>query len=193
MEAPGFKLSVALIIPILAGLTQWISTKVLSPESSSSRSAKAEENPTAATMKSMNTIMPLMSVFMCITLPSCIGIYWVAGSVVRTLIQLYVNRSMKNVDVDTLIRENVEKQNKKRAKQGLPPISADASVRTSQRAREILEKKQAFEREREEKLRELKEQGKMPETNLEKVKSGSIAAKALSVKADNERNMKKYG
>ena len=191
MEAPGFKLSVALIIPILAGLTQWISTKVLSPESSSSSSAKAEENPTAATMKSMNTIMPLMSVFMCITLPSCIGIYWVAGSVVRTLIQLYVNRSMKNVDVDTLIRENVEKQNKKRAKQGLPPISADASVRTSQRAREILEKKQAFEREREEKLRELKEQGKMPETNLEKVKSGSIAAKALSVKAYNERNMKK--
>ncbi|MBQ1207957.1 MAG: preprotein translocase YidC, partial [Lachnospiraceae bacterium] len=84
-----------------------------------------------------------------------------------------------------------EKQNKKRAKQGLPPISADASVRTSQRAREILEKKQAFEREREEKLRELKEQGKMPETNLEKVKSGSIAAKALSVKAYNERNMKK--
>jgi YidC/Oxa1 family membrane protein insertase len=163
----------------------------LSPESSSSSSAKAEENPTAATMKSMNTIMPLMSVFMCITLPSCIGIYWVAGSVVRTLIQLYVNRSMKNVDVDTLIRENVEKQNKKRAKQGLPPISADASVRTSQRAREILEKKQAFEREREEKLRELKEQGKMPETNLEKVKSGSIAAKALSVKAYNERNMKK--
>ena len=191
MEAPGFKLSIALIIPILAGLTQWISTKVLSAENPSPSSDKGEPNTAAATMKSMNTIMPLMSVFMCITLPSCIGIYWVASSVVRTVIQLFVNHSMKNVEIEDIIRANIEKQNKKREKQGLPPISADASIRTSQRAKEIVEKNQAIERERQEKLKQLKEQGKMPETNLEKVKPGSIAAKAASVKAYNERNAKK--
>lgn len=190
MEAPGFKLSVALIIPILAGVTQWISTKVLSVDSPST-SNNDQSNTMAATMKSMNTFMPLMSAFICISLPSCIGIYWVASSVVRTFIQLYVNHTMKNVDIDDLIRQNIEKQNKKREKKGLPPISANASVRTSQRAREIMEKNQSIERERQEKLKELKAQGKAPETDLEKVKTGSIAAKAASVKAYNERSAKK--
>lgn len=190
MEAPGFKLSVALIIPILAGVTQWISTKVLSVDSPST-SNNDQSNTMAATMKSMNTFMPLMSAFICISLPSCIGIYWVASSVVRTFIQLYVNHTMKNVDIDGLIRQNIEKQNKKREKKGLPPISANASVRTSQRAREIMEKNQSIERERQEKLKELKAQGKAPETDLEKVKTGSIAAKAASVKAYNERSAKK--
>lgn len=190
MEAPGFKLSVALIIPILAGVTQWISTKVLSVDSPST-SNNDQSNTMAATMKSMNTFMPLMSAFICISLPSCIGIYWVASSVVRTFIQLYVNHTMKNVDIDDLIRQNIEKQNKKREKKGLPPISANASVRTSQRAREIMEKNQTIERERQEKLKELKAQGKAPETDLEKVKTGSIAAKAASVKAYNERSAKK--
>ena len=161
MEAPGFKLSVALIIPILAGVTQWISTKVLSVDSPST-SNNDQSNTMAATMKSMNTFMPLMSAFICISLPSCIGIYWVASSVVRTFIQLYVNHTMKNVDIDDLIRQNIEKQNKKREKKGLPPISANASVRTSQRAREIMEKNQSIERERQEKLKELKAQGKAP-------------------------------
>ena len=191
MEAPGFKLSVALIIPILAGVTQWISTKVLSPENPSSSSNDDSSSTMASTMKSMNTFMPLMSAFICVSLPSCIGIYWVAGSVVRTLIQLYVNHTMKNVDIDDLIRQNIEKQNKKRENQGLPPISANASVRTSQRAREIMEKNQTIERERQEKLKELKAQGKAPETDLEKVKTGSIAAKAASVQAYNERHAKK--
>ena len=190
MEAPGFKLSVALIIPILAGVTQWISTKVLSVDSPST-SNNDQSNTMAATMKSMNTFMPLMSAFICISLPSCIGIYWVASSVVRTFIQLYVNHTMKNVDIDDLIRQNIEKQNKKREKKGLPPISANASVRTSQRAREIMEKNQSIERERQEKLKELKAQGKAPETDLEKVKTGSIAAKAASVKAYNEQSAKK--
>ena len=190
MEAPGFKLSVALLIPILAGVTQWLSTKVLSSDNPQPQN-NDDTNTMAATMKSMNTFMPLMSAFICVTLPSCIGIYWVASSVVRTFIQLYVNHTMKNVDIDDLIRQNIEKQNKKREKKGLPPISANASVRTSQRAREIMEKNQSIERERQEKLKELKAQGKAPETDLEKVKTGSIAAKAASVKAYNERTAKK--
>lgn len=189
MEAPGFKISIALIIPILAGLSQWLSTKILSADQP--KSSSNEDNPAAATMKSMNTIFPLMSVFMCITLPACIGIYWVASSVVRTVIQLLVNRSMKNVSVEDIIRKNVAKQNKKREKQGLPPISENASIRTTQRAKEIMEKNAELERMRQEKLKEMKEKGQNIETNLEKVKTGSIAAKAASVKQYNERNTKK--
>lgn len=187
MEAPGFKISIALIIPILAGLTQWISTKIMERENPNRSSNDDNESTMVKSMKSMNTIMPLMSVFFCITLPSCIGIYWIASSVVRTVIQLFVNHSMKNISTEDLIRKNIEKQNKKRAKKGLPPISADASIRTSQRAKEIMEKNAEIERKRQEKMDELRAQGKLPEVNLEKKQQTSIAAKARMVQEYNER------
>ena len=186
MEAPGFKISIALIIPILAGLTQWISTKLMEKENPRS-SDSDDESTMAKSMKSMNNIMPLMSVFFCITLPACIGIYWIASSVVRTVIQIYVNHSMKNISMEDLISTNVEKQNKKRAKKGLPPISADASIRTTQRAQEIMAQNAERERLKEEKLKELRAQGKLPEVDLEKKNQTSIAAKARMVQEYNER------
>ena len=170
MEAPGFKISIALIIPILAGLTQWISTKLMEKENP--RSSDSDDESTMA--KS-------------ITLPACIGIYWIASSVVRTVIQIYVNHSMKNISMEDLIRTNVEKQNKKRAKKGLPPISADASIRTTQRAQEIMAQNAERERLKEEKLKELRAQGKLPEVDLEKKHQTSIAAKARMVQEYNER------
>lgn len=187
MEAPGFKLSIALIIPILAGLTQWLSAKIMERENPSSSSSDDSDNSMAKGLKSMNTIMPLMSVFICISLPSCLGVYWIASSVVRTVIQLFVNHSMKNISIEDLIRKNIEKQNKKREKKGLAPISADASIRTTQRAQEIMEKNAEVERIRQEKMKELKAQGKLPETDLEKKNPGSIAAKARMVQQYNER------
>lgn len=53
---------IALMIPILSGLTQWYSTKLMS---STQPQVSDEENPSAAMMKSMNIYMPLMSVFFC--------------------------------------------------------------------------------------------------------------------------------
>lgn len=187
MEAPGFKISIALIIPILAGLTQWLSAKIIERDNPNSSASVDEENTMAKSMRSMNTIMPLFSVFICISLPAGLGLYWIASSVVRTVIQLYVNHSMKNISIEDLIRKNVEKQNKKRAKQGLSPISADASIRTTQRAKEIMEKNAEVERIRQEKMKELKAQGKLPETDLEKKNPSGIAAKARMVQDYNER------
>ena len=51
---------IALMIPVLSGLTQWYSTKLMS---STQPQMNDEENPSAAMMKSMNVYMPLMSVF----------------------------------------------------------------------------------------------------------------------------------
>jgi YidC/Oxa1 family membrane protein insertase len=187
MEAPGFKISIALIIPILAGLTQWLSTKIMEMDNPNRNAEVDDENTMAKSMKSMNTIMPLFSVFICISLPACLGLYWIASSVVRTVIQLFVNHNMKKMSIEDLIRSNIEKQNKKREKKGLAPISADASIRTTQRTQEILEQRAEVERIRQEKMKELKAQGKLPETDLEKKNPGSIAAKARMVQEYNER------
>lgn len=133
---------VALAIPILAGLTQFLSTK-LTPQQSSNTGT--EENTMTSSLKTMNTIMPLMSVFFCFTFSVGIGIYWVAGSVVRCVIQVIVNRQVSKIDVDELVKKNLEKYNEKRAKQGLPPdrISGQAKANLKNLKNPVVEDEEA--------------------------------------------------
>ncbi len=130
MDAPGFKLTPALIIPILAGLSQWISVKIL--QAGQNKPSGNDDNGAMRTMNTMNNIMPLMSVMFCITFPASIGIYWVASSVVRTVIQLIVNQFMKNADMDEMIAKNVAKREKKLERRGVlnSQISERANVNT---------------------------------------------------------------
>ena len=74
-----------------------------------------------ATMKSMNTFMPLFSAFICFSFPVGIGIYWIAGSVIRCIQQLVINKHLDNMDLEDYIRKNQAKAAKKREKSGLPP------------------------------------------------------------------------
>lgn len=73
-----------------------------------------------ASMKMMNNVMPLMSVVFCFTLPTGLGIYWVASAVVRMIQQIIVNKQIDKIDLDEMIQKNVEKNNEKRKKMGLP-------------------------------------------------------------------------
>lgn len=131
MDAPGLRLTPALIIPILAGLSQWVSVKVL--QAGQPKPAAGEDGGGAAkTMNAMNNFMPLMSVVFCITLPAYIGIYWVASSVVRTVIQVIVNQFLKKTDVDAMIAKNVAKREKKMARRGITStISQAANANTN--------------------------------------------------------------
>ena len=49
--------------------------------SSASNPPTAQDSQSAATMKSMNLMMPLMSVWICFVMPAAMGIYWIANSV----------------------------------------------------------------------------------------------------------------
>ena len=72
-------------------------------------------------MKTMNTVMPVFSAFMCLSFSIGIGIYWIAGALVRSVQQVVINRHMSSIDMDEVIRKNQEKAAKKREKAGLPP------------------------------------------------------------------------
>ena len=89
-NAPGWTPSIAWIIPILAAFSQWISVKIMQGK----QPAVDPDNPTAQSMKMMNTTMPLMSAFICVTMPIGLGIYWIATSVVQIIQQLFVNAYM---------------------------------------------------------------------------------------------------
>lgn len=145
--------------------------------------------PGAQMMNSMMVTMPLISVFFCFSLPAAIGIYWVVQGVLQIVQQMIVNSYMSKVDVDELIKKNVEKMNKKRAKKGLPP------AKVSQTAGASLRNIQAQE-EREEKLREekLSKTEKLVKESTEYYnndpKPGSLAAKAKMVQKYNEKHNK---
>ena len=80
-----------------------------------------DNNAMASSMKTMNTVMPLMSAFFCFTFPVGLGIYWIASAVVRSIQQLLINRHLNKMNIDDLVNENMRKMEAKRAKEGLPP------------------------------------------------------------------------
>ena len=183
----GFEPNLAWIIPILAGLSQWYSTKLMS---STNKSMTDENAPGAAMMKSMNIYMPLMSVFFCFTFASGIGIYWVASSVFMIIQQWIVNARLNNIDMDELIKQNVEKANKKRAKQGLPPVKQNQNASQDwKHLQEVNEKKEADRMEKIAKSQVLAKES--TEYYNQNAKPGSLAAKANMVKMYNEKNEKR--
>ncbi|MDL2302025.1 YidC/Oxa1 family membrane protein insertase [Lachnospiraceae bacterium OttesenSCG-928-D06] len=101
----------AIAIPLLSALTQWINTKLMPQQATSDGNDQA--STMAASMKSMNTIMPLFSAFLCFSMPSGLGLYWIAGSVVRSIQQIIVNKHIDKMDLDEIIANNSVKSAKK--------------------------------------------------------------------------------
>lgn len=109
----------SVLIPVASAGFQFLQTKMMPTTNTD------PDNPMGSTMQTMNVVMPIMSGVFCFILPIGIGIYWVAGSVYRIIQQLFVNAYMKKIDVDELVKKNVEKQNKKRARAGLDPLKME--------------------------------------------------------------------
>ncbi len=106
-----------LCVPALSIITQMIQTKLMTRNTPQANG----NDTTAATMKSMNTIMPFFSGAICLTLPVGLGIYWIAGAVFRIGQQLIIDKHLEKIDIDELIEKNKEKQNKKKIKMGIDP------------------------------------------------------------------------
>lgn len=180
----GFMPNIGWILPVLAGLSQWYSTRLMS-----STQNLSDDNPSASMMKQVNIMMPLMSVFFCFTLPSGIGIYWIAQSVFMIIQQWIINRHLSNIDIDEMVKKNMEKANAKRAKKGLPPQKITQSATVS------LKQMQADEAKREKELEEKKARTaaqvkESTEYYNKDPKPGSLAAKAAMVKKYNEKHNK---
>jgi len=132
LNSPSYyKFSLALLIPVLAIVTQLLSSKI-SMASTKSTKKKGEENAMAQSMNSMMYTMPFVSGIMCWSFPICIGIYWIASTVVTIIYQFFINRHIDKMDLDEMIQKNVEKQNKKREKLGIEYGSKMAELAKTQ-------------------------------------------------------------
>ncbi|MCR5267689.1 MAG: YidC/Oxa1 family membrane protein insertase [Lachnospiraceae bacterium] len=170
----------AILIPLLAALTQWINTKLM-PQADTSKD-NSQQNSMQASMKTMNLMMPVMSAVFCFTLPCGMGIYWIAGAVIRSVQQIVINKHLDKQNIDLIIEQNMEKAKKKREKKG---VNASTLMNSANKnTRTITEK--ASTKTAEEKEASIKKVNEYYAKN--KIKPGGIAAKAHMVKQYNENN-----
>lgn len=174
----------AIMIPVLAALTQLINVKLMpQPENQNT------ENSMASSMKMMNMIMPLFSAWFCFSLPSGLGLYWIASAVVRTILMIIINKRLDKMSFEDIVKQNSVKSAKKMEKikkqqeimntyanMNTRNIASRASMNTGADSNDSVSKP-----------------AQKKTNNVDyssKAKPGSIAAKANMVKEFNERNNK---
>lgn len=163
---------IAVAIPVLAGLSQVVSMKVAQSRTNNDKNQN-KDNPMMQQMDMMMKVMPIMSVFMCFSMPSGLGIYWITSAVVRTIQQVVVNRQLDKKSIDEIIKENQEKAAKKNAKKKeveAKQLSAMAQTKTKR----------------------IEDRNRSTSTNVDSYKKnakpGSLASKSNMVSDFNNRN-----
>ena len=176
----------ALAIPVLSWATQMLNLKLMPQAAAQQNTDDSTANSMANSMKTMNTVMPIMSAVFCFTFPVGLGIYWISSAVVRSIQQLLINRHLNKMNIDDLINENMKKMEKKREKAGLPPQKITNQAHQSVKNINRIEKGNSGSNE--------SERAKKVEESYRRAsgaKPGSITAKANMVRDFDERNKKK--
>lgn len=108
------------IIPIVSGLSSWITSKIsqsMQPQQAPQKDENGEEKPNP--MKSMTMMMPLISAWFAFTLPAAVGLYWIVSNILQLAQQYVLNKVIKIDVTDEQIEGeiiNAKKNRKKRKK-----------------------------------------------------------------------------
>ena len=168
----------ALMVPLLAALTQFLNVKLM-PQPANNGNKQADAM--AASMKSMNMMMPIMSAIFCFTLPTGMGIYWIAGAVIRSIQQIVINRHIDKIDFDEVIQKNMEKEEEKRRKSKDTVAKSTVNQSARMNTKYLNSTSGLSQKEKDEIVEKAKAAPK---------KEGSIAAKANMVHDYMEQNSK---
>lgn len=178
----------AISIPVLSAVTQWINVKLMPQQDVQSDNKNDTQNTMMQSMKTMTMMMPIMSAVFCYTLPAGLGLYWVAGAVVRSIQQVVINKHIDKLDLDEIIKKNEVKAKKKMEKAGAKAeqMAAYANMNTKKvsTAAKAASTPSMTAEEKEEAVR------KSTEYYNKNAKPGSMMSKANMVKQYNEKNNK---
>lgn len=179
----------AILIPVLAAVTQWLNTKLMPVQDQNNNNGPQSDTQSAmmSSMKTMNVTMPIFSAVFCFQLPAGMGLYWIAGSVIRSIQQIFVNKHIDKIDWDEEIKKNQEKNKKKLEKQGVYAQNvnkySNMNTRTISSAANMNTKSGLSQKEKENAYQNAV-------NNSKTAKSGSLTAKANMVREYNEKNSK---
>lgn len=130
-KSPANGVKIAIIIPILSALAQLLNMKI--SMSSQQNTGNGTADSMMSSMKVMSYSMCVVSAIFCYTFPAGLGLYWVISSAVQVVIQLILNKKFANMDTDQIIKQSIEKANRRRAKKGLPPNTISTAAATNTR------------------------------------------------------------
>lgn len=178
-----FMVAGAIAIPVLSALTQWLNVKLMPTQNNNDKNS--QENSMMQSMKMMNMFMPLLSAWFCYTLPCGMGLYWVAGSVVRSVQQVIVNKHIDKMDFDELIKKNSVKSAKKieKMREQREKLNEYASVNTRNIQNKANVRSNMTQEEKDAAMKKATDY-----YNQGNAKPGSLMARANMVKQYNERN-----
>lgn len=95
------------LIPVVSALLSWAQMKI-----STAMSGGEQDPQTASTSKTMNWMMPLMSLWIGFAMPAALGLYWIFGSVFQ-IIQDFVLGKIFNKQLDA---EDAERNERMKAR-----------------------------------------------------------------------------
>ena len=101
-----------ILIPILSLVTQLFSNHQITKKTMQNNNGN--NNPMMQSMMVTTKIMPFFSFFICLTMPIGAGIYWVLSGVLRIIQQAIFDRHFDKMDIDDMIKSNVNKASKKK-------------------------------------------------------------------------------
>lgn len=97
------------LIPFISAILSWASMKISMARNTTPTGTEAQQQQTESMNKSMQIMMPLMSVWICFIMPASMGIYWIANSVFGMIrdwiLNSYYTKKMMVEDVEWLERE----------------------------------------------------------------------------------------
>ena len=166
----------ALLVPLVSYLSQLANIK-LTPTSTEGQSEQMAQQ-----MKTMNLMMPLMSLFIAFTVPVGLGIYWIAGAVVRCIQMFFLNKHFEKIDLESIIEKNKDKAAAKAEKRGIRQAQIYEAARMSTKI-DSMYSKTNVESDDADALKKADE-------FRAKASNGSLASKANLVKEFNEMNNK---
>lgn len=104
--------SIIWIIPILSGLTAFLSTYIMQKM----QGTNAANNAAASQMKMMNLMMPLMSLYFAFILPGAIGIYWIFNNVFTCVQEIVLTKYLRGKQEKKQAAETARIEAEKQAK-----------------------------------------------------------------------------
>lgn len=175
---------IAILIPVLSAGTQFLNVLLMGQRNNNN----GQQDAMASQMKMMNYFMPIYSFFIVFFLPVGVGIYWIAGAVIRLIQMIVINRRLDKIDLGELVEKNKkkaeEKSKKKIEKKGVSgdKISSAARINTRQIDTNAPKKKSMSEKAAS--VSKASSKG----TSKQQYKEGSMAALANKVREYNEKN-----
>lgn len=108
----------AILVPIIAGASTYIFSKITMAANGTATAAAANGQPNTgeSMMKTMNIVMPIMTAFMSYSMPIGLALYWIAGNVIMMGQQWVVNKILTKQDLK--MEEQLKREREEARKNG---------------------------------------------------------------------------